>query len=78
MVKISENNQTKIIDTILKHVKGFSMILAIIGSILIVLGLCEVLRIPEAFYCGAGLLGFSVFYLISETIIKIIKLKKIK
>lgn len=79
-VNINENTKEKVIDKVLKHIKGFSMIVILLAIGLIYLGLIPgnngnstYLKFPEALIAGGVLLGTGFLMFITETIYKLIK-----
>lgn len=64
----------ELIEKLLKY--GFSSVMATAGVVLIYLGSVGNAPIPESYYMGAGILGFSCIFMINETILKIIKFNR--
>lgn len=67
-------NQVEIIKEILKY--GFSAAMATAGITLIYLGSIGKAQVPASYYAGITIIGLSTIWLIAETTIKILKIKK--
>lgn len=54
---------------------GFSAVLALLGTVLIFLGAIGEAIVPQSFYAGGAIIGFSIIYSINETVLKINRMK---